>query len=97
VREFRDFSHPSCPTRFTFKIIQANVINGLKESELTISDLDEYKMFAERELIEQGAEFGDDYDLRTIHDMAAHEALRESPFGLSKGEMRFGIPANGMP
>lgn len=74
--------------------IQANLNKGLAEAELTIIDVSEYLNFAYVDLLGRGAEPLGDFDMRTIHEMAADEMLRDSPFSLRKAEMHRGFLAD---
>jgi hypothetical protein len=75
--------------------VQANLNKGLAEAELTIMDVESYKTIAYFDLIDQGAEPGGDFDLGTLHRMAADDMLRDSPFSLRSEEMYHGLPADG--
>lgn len=75
--------------------LQANLNKGLAEAELTIVDGNRYKALAYVDLIDQGAEPGGDFDLNTLHRMAADGMLRDSPFSLRPEEAYLGLPADG--
>ena len=74
--------------------LQANLNRGLAEAELTIIDVDPYKAYAYEDLIGRGAEFGVDFNIGTLNQMAADDMLRDSPFSLSAEEIYHGIPAS---
>lgn len=81
--------------------LQANLNKGLAEAELTVVDVERYKTFAYLDLIDRGAEPGRDFNLSTLHEMAADDMLRDSPFSIQSEEMYYGLsrsdPSNAYP
>lgn len=77
--------------------IQTSLNRGLAEAELTIVDVERYKVLAYSDLVAQGAEPGGDFDLSTLHEMAADDILRDSPFGITNEQPYTGFPADGTP
>jgi hypothetical protein len=77
--------------------IQANLNRGLAEAELTIIDISRYMNYAIVDLIDQGAEPFGDFDMSTIHEMAADDMLRDTPFSLRSAEAYHLFPSNVSP
>jgi hypothetical protein len=75
--------------------VQKNLNRGLADAELTIVDIERYKAFAYINLVDRGAEPGGDFDLNTLHEMAADGILRDSPFGMTTERPFMGLPADG--
>ena len=61
-----------------------NIIQGLSQAELTIVDIQRYNWEAYFELRDQGAKFGEDFDMRTIYNRAANEMIRDSPLSIQQ-------------
>jgi hypothetical protein len=75
-----------------------NMIRGLSQAEVTIIDIESYKWEAYFHYTDRGATFGEDFDLRTIHNSAADETIRDSPLGLQHSESyypRYDITSDG--
>jgi hypothetical protein len=75
--------------------VQANLMRGLGDAELTIVDAQMYREDAYFGLVDKGAELGGDFDWTTLNDLAADGMLRDSPFGLTNPDTGFGFPADG--
>ena len=68
-------------------------MHGLAEAELTIFDRTYYRASAYLDLKNRGAEFGVDFNLRGLDDLACNAAIEDSPFGIDFDEIGFGTPA----
>jgi hypothetical protein len=74
--------------------MQGSLNRGLAEAELTIVDVEEYTDQALLDLIKSGAEPGADFDYRLLHERAADQILRDSPFNLPSEETSWHWRAN---
>jgi hypothetical protein len=90
--KYRDFA----PRRYQITSnprLQSGLVQGLAEAELTIFDRTYYRASAYLDLKSRGAEFGVDFDLRSLDDLACNAAIEDSPFGIDFEEVGFGTPA----
>lgn len=74
--------------------IQTHLNKGIAEAELTVIDVTRYVGYAYVDLVNQGAEPLGDFDLSTLHRMAADDMLLDSPFSLRRDEMHSGFPTD---
>ena len=90
--KYRDFA----PRRYQIVSstrLQSGLVRGLAEAELTIVDRQYYRASAYLDLRNRGAEFGVDFDVRSLDDLACQAALQDSPFGIAPDDVGLGTPA----
>lgn len=74
--------------------VQSNLNHGLSDAELTIIDVRRYITFAYVDLIDRGATPGGDFDMGTLHEMAADDVLRHTPFNLQIDDSLAGLSSS---